>query len=119
MNTKEKIDYIIDNEGCEYADGLECLLTFSSYCGIELDVILPFIEEDVDRIYEELLEEEEERNSELWKYKFIPTGNMFEDKYGTLYFLTVDGPYDLVGNKSIKEFLPDDLVKLVKLKLEK
>jgi hypothetical protein len=116
MNTKEKIDYIIDNEGCEYADGLECLLTFSSYCGVDLDRILPLVEEEVDTIYEGLLEEEEERKNELCKYKFVPTGNMFQDSSGSLYFLTVDGPYDVIGRKATKKFLPDDLVKLVKIK---
>jgi hypothetical protein len=116
MNTREKIHYIIENEGCEYADGLECLLTFSHYCDVKLDNILPLVEENVNSIYEELLEEERERENELLKYKFIPTGYMFQDSSGSLYFLTVDGPYDVIGRKATKEFLPDDLVKLINIK---
>lgn len=117
MSIAEKIDYIIENEGCEYAEGLDCLLTFSNYCGVKLSGILPLIQDDVDRIYEELIEEqkEQERTNSLCKYSDIPPGVMFQDSNAILYFLTVDGPYYLSGKKSTKDFLPDDLVAEIKV----
>lgn len=59
MNTLEKIDWLIENEGCELADGYSGLLSFTSYCcpdkvcGKLIDLITPVVDEQYDIVKEE------------------------------------------------------------------
>jgi len=53
LSTADKIQWLIDYEGCEQADGYEALQTFFQYCCCDDNItkILDLIEEDVDEQY--------------------------------------------------------------------
>lgn len=68
--TRQKIDWLIENEGCELADGYEGLSTFLRYCyadkdGRLLDLISSVVDEQYELCREEMDCEGEERR-EIW-----------------------------------------------------
>jgi hypothetical protein len=68
MNTMEKIQWLIENEGCELADGYNGLQTFFAYCceREEQQKILRIIKDQVNEAYDLAKEEydhEQERSA--------------------------------------------------------
>lgn len=63
MKTDEMIDYIINNEGCELADGYQGLKRFLDYCCTPQDKkqLLFFLKEDINCDFNNVKEELEEQ----------------------------------------------------------
>ena len=64
IGTMEKIEWLIDNEGCELADGYDALGLFFQYCCTEDDSIeiLSIISEEVDFQYQIVMSQQDEED---------------------------------------------------------
>lgn len=74
MDLLDKIEYIIDNEGCELADGYSGLQSFLNYClpHKEWDMFLNFIKDRIDEHYKGIKEEIEKREFKGFLFNDLP-----------------------------------------------
>jgi hypothetical protein len=85
MNLEEKAEYIIDNEGCEFADGLSGLRDFCKYCQLEsFEKIIQKYKNDIEQVFEEVYEETQ------WTYKEDHVEHVLEDMKNLLYSGLID-----------------------------
>jgi len=110
---EDKLNFIVENEGCELADGVSGLQTFMQYTGYEYDERLAPIIEEVWESFVECMEEEEKDDE--FKFSDVSTGEVFTFD-NNIYFKLIYskeyryGAVDIHNN--VRQFKSDEKVML-------